>query len=124
MSDIPEGYFVNGKELLDFRRQPDISFVVKPKSKKKRSPSKSRQTLIARDGINCHYCMVPTKKYPGPKHQPDEQTIEHVYPRSIGGSNALKNLVIACYKCNHEFGDRLSKCSCGFCMQALRDRGR
>ncbi len=30
----------------------------------------------------------------------DAPTLEHVHPRSHGGSNALSNLVVACCRCN------------------------
>ena len=34
-------------------------------------------------------------------------TVEHIIPLSIGGSNAIENLVLACHKCNGEKGNRL-----------------
>lgn len=33
-------------------------------------------------------------------------TIEHIVPRSAGGTNALDNLALACAGCNHEKGRR------------------
>jgi 5-methylcytosine-specific restriction endonuclease McrA len=32
----------------------------------------------------------------------EEATIEHIRPRSEGGNNDLRNLEIACAKCNNE----------------------
>ena len=36
-----------------------------------------------------------------------EATLDHVKPRSRGGSNAVKNLVCACLTCNWLKGDQL-----------------
>jgi 5-methylcytosine-specific restriction endonuclease McrA len=33
-------------------------------------------------------------------------TIEHILPRSHGGTNSLENLAIACARCNHDKGKR------------------
>lgn len=37
----------------------------------------------------------------------ERYTIDHVIPLSKGGSNKVKNIVLACESCNHEKGDRL-----------------
>jgi len=36
----------------------------------------------------------------------DNATVEHILPRSRGGSNDIKNLAIACRHCNVEKGRR------------------
>jgi 5-methylcytosine-specific restriction endonuclease McrA len=38
--------------------------------------------------------------------QPNAPTLEHVIPRSKRGSNFLANLVVACWHCNSDRGDR------------------
>lgn len=48
----------------------------------------SRSALVKRDGGLCQYC--------GKKGD----TIDHVQPRSRGGSNAWTNVVLACRRCN------------------------
>jgi 5-methylcytosine-specific restriction endonuclease McrA len=57
---------------------------------------KSRQAqiarLIVRDGLNCSYCGIPTEEY--------NRTRDHVIPLSMGGTNTLDNLVLACKSCN------------------------
>ena len=57
-------------------------------------------TLGQRDGWLCHYC----RRQLGPNAAHPE--VEHVIPRSRGGSNRLANLVLACGRCNREKDDR------------------
>lgn len=52
--------------------------------------------LIRRDGEECCYCGVSLT--------PGTRTIDHVIPRSLGGSNKIDNLVLACSPCNEEKG--------------------
>lgn len=53
--------------------------------------------LAARDGYWCFYCKVEfTDELP--------PTIDHVTPKSLGGSDGLYNLVLACYTCNEDKG--------------------
>ena len=54
---------------------------------------RKKQILASRDGgARCRYCGVRLKLR--------RLTIDHVVPRSRGGSNALTNLVLACGPCN------------------------
>lgn len=57
---------------------------------------KRRQAIYARDGRRCVWC----------RKQPEQLTLDHVQPRSLGGSNATHNLVTCCMGCNRERGDR------------------
>ncbi|MCL4394484.1 MAG: HNH endonuclease [Chloroflexi bacterium] len=59
----------------------------------------SRRTVMARDLYTCQYCG----SQPG-KH---ELTIDHVIPRSRGGTTTWENVVTACAPCNRRKGDRL-----------------
>lgn len=56
----------------------------------------SRYNVYRRDNFRCLYC--------GSK---DSLTLDHVIPRSKGGSNSWTNLVTCCMKCNVNKGDRL-----------------
>lgn len=55
-----------------------------------------REYLLEKFNRTCAYC--------GAKNTPLE--IEHIVPRSAGGSNSLTNLCIACSKCNTRKGSR------------------
>lgn len=59
-----------------------------------RSVELTRQNLFKRDSHSCQYCGVKR-----------DLTIDHVVPRSKGGSSSWKNLVTACKKCNTQKGD-------------------
>ncbi len=57
----------------------------------------SRRAIFARDGGKCVYCAAPAT------------SIDHVMPRSRGGSHEWGNVVSACHKCNHQKADRTLK---------------
>lgn len=56
-----------------------------------------RAAVIRRDGPNCYWCGAPP-----PKNW--HHTLDHVIPRSAGGSNKISNLVMACEPCNQARG--------------------
>jgi hypothetical protein len=51
----------------------------------------------ARDKYTCQYCGVV---------HPSDLEVDHIVPRSRGGSNRPDNLVAACHSCNAEKGNR------------------
>ncbi len=57
-----------------------------------------RMTLYARDWHICAYC--------GDEFSTSQLTIDHVHPKSRGGTNQWTNCVTACRSCNHKKGDR------------------
>ena len=59
----------------------------------------NRRNILLRDNNECQYCQ---HKFP-----PLELTIDHVIPKSRGGSNTWLNLVAACKSCNQKKGDKL-----------------
>jgi 5-methylcytosine-specific restriction endonuclease McrA len=58
----------------------------------------SRRNIFKRDHYACQYCGV----------QPavDELSIDHVLPRSHGGTSTWENCVLACLACNKRKADR------------------
>jgi 5-methylcytosine-specific restriction endonuclease McrA len=59
---------------------------------------RKREQIARRDGSYCCYC--------GRFLSPLDRTIEHyVVPKSLGGSNQLDNLKIACKPCNQARGN-------------------
>lgn len=54
-----------------------------------------RVAIYERDGWACVYCGSP-----------DELTLDHIDPRSCGGSNHAINLLTACYRCNSKRKDQ------------------
>ncbi len=55
----------------------------------------TRRTVLQRDGHRCAYCGGVA------------DTVDHVRPRSRGGSHAWDNVVAACRRCNHRKADHL-----------------
>ena len=55
----------------------------------------TRSALMRRDNYLCAYCG----------HR--AETIDHVIPRSRGGTHTWENCVASCMRCNHSKGDRL-----------------
>jgi len=58
----------------------------------------SRRNLFKRDHWACQYCGVQPSG--------DELTIDHVVPRSRGGTSTWENCVLACVECNKRKADR------------------
>ncbi len=54
--------------------------------------------LMIRDGKRCFYCDLELA--------PETATVEHLLPRSCGGSDDLANLALACRPCNEAARDR------------------
>ena len=59
-----------------------------------------RGLLVKRDGLFCHWCGCDLN-LDAKQSNPFFATIEHLVPRSEGGSNNLSNLGLACRPCNH-----------------------
>lgn len=59
-------------------------------------PPVNRREVLKRDNYTCQYCGSTRKL-----------TIDHVIPRSKGGSHSWDNVVAACERCNSAKGDRL-----------------
>ncbi|MDP6461296.1 MAG: HNH endonuclease [Gemmatimonadota bacterium] len=58
----------------------------------------NRRNLFERDRSTCQYC--------GKHEDPETMTIDHILPRSRGGTSSWKNCVIACVHCNLKKRDR------------------
>src|SRR5437764_12615067 len=54
----------------------------------------NRRAVFARDGHRCQYCGSTA------------ENIDHVVPRSRGGTHTWDNVVAACRRCNHTKADR------------------
>jgi len=53
----------------------------------------SRRAVFYRDGFMCQYC--------GKETETRELTLDHIRPRSRGGTHVWENVVSACIPCNH-----------------------
>ena len=62
---------------------------------------KSKRAIFERDDFRCQYCA---KRLPV-----EELTVDHVVPKSKGGSADWSNSVTACRSCNNKKGNRTPK---------------
>lgn len=58
-----------------------------------------RMEVYARDGGVCSYCDELLSE--------EEFTVDHIYPWSLGGSDELESLTVACRPCNSSKGNRI-----------------
>ena len=59
----------------------------------------TRKAVLARDAYTCQYCG----------HEASGLTVDHVIPRSRGGTSGWDNIVAACAPCNRRKGNRLPR---------------
>jgi len=71
--------------------QPPIRVAVE-RFKKDLCPHLLRLKILVRDKFSCRYCGDPCC------------TVDHIIPRSAGGTHAESNLVAACVSCNSKKG--------------------
>ncbi len=92
----------NGLKIRTVDRSFDLPSVVRLQQYR-RVPFKkimlTRKNVIIRDRNRCQYCGS-TK---GP------MTVDHVVPKTMGGSERWDNLVCACARCNNSKGDRTAE---------------
>lgn len=58
-----------------------------------------RLALLLRDGLACGYCGVTVESGA-------QLTLDHIIPRTKGGSNKPENLITCCHICNSRRGNR------------------
>lgn len=61
----------------------------------------TRRNLFLRDDFTCQYC--------GRRRPTDHLSVDHVVPRSRGGTTSWENCVLACVGCNARKADRTLK---------------
>jgi 5-methylcytosine-specific restriction endonuclease McrA len=69
-----------------------------------------RKRLFQQQQGRCTYCNVLMREAgligsPTGRADARDPTLEHVVPRSWGGSDHYSNLTLVCYRCNHQRGD-------------------
>lgn len=58
----------------------------------------SRKSIFERDEYTCQYCNKTCSK--------NDATLDHIIPRSRGGTYQFTNIVTACRKCNSQKGNK------------------
>ena len=80
---------------------PEIIVLTKSNKLPRRDIKYSRQSVFDRDNFKCQYC--------GKRFHRNDLTIDHVYPKSLGGQSMWDNVVACCSKCNSEKGCKTLK---------------
>ena len=78
---------------------PEVIVLTRYKGVPKQRLVFTRRNLFKRDHFTCQYC--------GCRPGTSELTIDHVNPRSRGGTSTWENCVLACVACNHRKANRL-----------------
>lgn len=63
--------------------------------------SEKRLAIYIRDGFTCAYCGRDLRNA-----SPRDVTLDHLLPRSAGGTNEATNLITACLHCNSQRGNK------------------
>ena len=77
-------------------RMLEAAMAERPQPMSTNAKKRARRLLIERDGESCWLCGEATK--------PFDRTLEHLEPRSRGGTDDLDNLVLAHVACNRVMG--------------------
>lgn len=86
-------------QAVTFRvRVPEVITLLEYDRVPKNAVVFSRRNIFRRDHFTCQYCH----RQPGS----EELTIDHVIPRSHGGTSTWENCVLACIECNSRKADR------------------
>ena len=59
---------------------------------------KHKRALLQKSGAACQICGAPTPA--------EGLTLDHILPKAHGGTNARRNLQLACRPCNEAKADR------------------
>jgi 5-methylcytosine-specific restriction endonuclease McrA len=77
---------------------PEVVVLTAYEGRGERSVVFSRKNVFKRDRYTCQYC--------GCQPGPEELTIDHVMPRSRGGTSTWENCLLACVACNKRKADK------------------
>lgn len=105
--------------------QETIKPVAVKKKRRKTSPlsKKLRKEVFSRDGYTCYLCSRRVKRTHEGGNQEDGSlaTVDHLIPRSKGGTDDIDNLKTCCYDCNQIKADRLVGHSAGYATVSHKD---
>lgn len=104
---VPDTFLTSGKGV----KYPVPSVIslrhyINVRQRREESGAK-RMKIYLRDGWQCQYCSIKASVKPNKKQiHIKELTLDHITPKSKGGSSLPSNLVTACKKCNQRKADR------------------
>jgi 5-methylcytosine-specific restriction endonuclease McrA len=92
---------VNGHQLHSARqvlRVPSVIRLLEYRRIPHQTRALSRKNILLRDRNTCQYCGIVLSA--------SDLTLDHVVPRSRGGTSTWENLVACCHECNRRKGSR------------------
>jgi 5-methylcytosine-specific restriction endonuclease McrA len=97
MTEEENGHFLHAQRVA--MRLPSVIRLLEYRRIPHQSRALSRKNILLRDRNTCQYCGVILPA--------SELTLDHVVPRSRGGSSTWENLVACCHTCNRRKGNSL-----------------
>src|SRR6266404_3048800 len=97
MAEEENGHFLHAARVAV--RVPSVIRLLEYRRIPHQTRALSRKNILLRDRNTCQYCGVVLAS--------GELTLDHVVPRSRGGSSTWENLVACCHPCNRRKGNQL-----------------
>jgi 5-methylcytosine-specific restriction endonuclease McrA len=97
MTEEENGHFLHSARVTF--RVPSVIRLLEYRRIPHQTRALSRKNILLRDRNSCQYCGVVLSA--------SELTLDHVIPRSRGGSSTWENLVACCHSCNRRKGNQL-----------------
>ncbi|HVZ59372.1 MAG TPA: HNH endonuclease [Terriglobales bacterium] len=96
MTEEENGHFLHSTRVAV--RVPSVIRLLEYRRIPHQTRALSRKNILLRDRNACQYCgiVLPTS----------DLTLDHVTPRSRGGTSTWENLVACCHQCNRHKGNR------------------
>ena len=96
MTEEENGHFLHSARVA--MRLPSVIRLLEYRRIPHQSRALSRKNILLRDRNTCQYCatVLPSS----------DLTLDHVIPRSRGGSSTWENLVACCHSCNRRKGNQ------------------
>jgi 5-methylcytosine-specific restriction endonuclease McrA len=96
MTEEENGHFLHAARIT--MRVPSVIRLLEYRRIPHQSRALSRKNILLRDRNTCQYCATVLSS--------GELTLDHVIPRSRGGSSTWENLVACCHTCNRRKGNQ------------------
>src|SRR5262245_2294167 len=97
MPEEENGHFLHAARVA--MRVPSVIRLLEYRRIPHQTRALSRKNILLRDRNTCQYCSVVLSS--------SELTLDHVIPRSRGGSSTWENLVACCHPCNRRKGNQM-----------------
>ena len=99
--EVIEQYERNIRSVSLVLKVPAVVRLLKYVRLGKRKAPLNKANLLSRDNYSCQYCSKKLNRI--------DATVDHIIPRSKGGSTSWTNVVIACESCNRKKGNKTPK---------------